>query len=300
MESKQPTGVVEPSDLVTGHFKEVTGFYSNRPHGTQDWLLILTLGGHGRFGHAKGEIVTSTNDLVLIKPSTPHDYGVANGHPKWELVWAHFRPRDGWAGWLDWPEEAPGLMRISLYDPTLARLIIARFTDAHRLATGPLKRRDELAMNAIEELVLWCDVINPKSAQAELDDRIRSATDWLCRNIEKHVTLDVLAEAVGMSVSRLAHLFRDQVGMPPLQFLEAQRMRRARQLLEVTSLSVKQVAAEVGFDNPFYFTLRFKKSCGVSPTEYRKRLGVEDIAPDETETDEAALAAAAAEAGDEE
>ncbi len=284
----------EPVDLVTGHFKEVTGYYSYRPKGTRDWLLVLTLNGHGRFGHPGGEIVTSTNDLVLLKPGTPHDYAVANGHPKWELVWAHFKPRADWTPWLDWPEEAPGLTRISLYDPTLARLIIARFTDAHRLATGPLKHRDELAMNALEELLLWCDVINPKAETAELDDRIRAATDWLCRNLEKHVTLDILAEAVGMSVSRLAHLFREQIGTPPLQFLEAQRMRRAKQLLEVTSLSVKQVAAEVGFDNPFYFTLRFKKSSGVSPTEYRKRLGLEDITPDDTEINEAELAAAEA------
>ncbi len=283
---------IDVSNLVTGHFKEVTGYSSWRPHGTRDWLIILTLGGHGRFGHSKGEIVTSTNDLVLMKPDTPHDYGVANGHPKWELVWAHFTPRPDWTPWLNWPEEATGLMRISLYDPTLARLCIARFTDAHRLATGPLRRRDELAMNALEELLLWCDVISPKADHADLDDRIRAATDWLCRNLEKHVTLEVLAEAVGMSVSRLAHLFRDQIGMPPLQYLEAQRMRRAKQLLEVTSLSVKQVAGEVGFDNPFYFTLRFKKANGVSPTEYRKRIGIDDAPMDEPEPTEADLAAA--------
>lgn len=285
------TPYTDTAALVTGHFKEVTGYASWRPHGVRDWLLILTMGGHGRFGTGKKDFVANTNDLVLIKPGVAHDYGVASGHAKWELVWAHFTPRPDWQGWLKWPEEGPGVMRLSLYDPTVARLIIARFTDAHRLATGPLRRRDELAMNALEELLLWCDTINPDADGAVMDDRIRQATDWLCRNLEKHITLDSLAEAVGMSVSRLAHLFRDQMGVPPLQYLEAQRMRRARQLLEVSSLSVKQVAADVGFDNPFYFTLRFKKANGVSPTEFRKRLGVEDTPP-EAEPTEAELAAA--------
>lgn len=291
MSERAVTPGKDVSTLVTGHFKEVTGYSSWRPHGTRDWLLILTMGGHGRFGTGKGDFVANTNDLILIKPNTPHDYGVASGHPKWELIWAHFTPRPEWMDWLAWPEEGPGVSRLSLYDPTLARLIIARFTDAHRLATGPLRRRDELAMNALEELLLWCDVINPKTDGAVLDDRIRAATDWLCRNLEKHITLDILADAVGMSVSRLAHLFRDQMGMPPLQYLELQRMRRARQLLEVSSLSVKQVASEVGFDNPFYFTLRFKKSTSVSPTEYRKKIGIDD-APAEPEPTEAELAAA--------
>jgi AraC family transcriptional regulator of arabinose operon len=294
MSDRGITPLPDTVTLVTGHFKEVTGYHSWRPKGSRDWLIILSMSGHGRFGHAKGEFVAAPNDVVLIRPGTPHDYGVAHGHPKWELVWAHFYPKPEWIEWLDWPEEAPGLMRLSLYDPTLARLVIARFTDAHRLATGPLKRRDSLAMNALEEMLLWCDVINPKGEQAELDDRIRAATDWLCRNIEKKITLELLADAVGMSVSRLAHLFRDQIGMPPLQFLELQRMRRAKQLLEVTPLSVKQIAAEVGFDNPFYFTLRFKKATSVSPTEYRKRLGVDDAeGADEPEPTEAELAAAA-------
>lgn len=292
--SSAPPATTSPPELaglVTGHFREVMGYSSWRPHGVADWLLILTLNGHGRFGAGNKTFVANANDLVLIKPGTPHDYGVASGHSKWELVWTHFTPRPEWTDWLNWPEEGPGVSRLSLYDPTVARLIIARFTDAHRLATGPLRRRDELAMNALEEMLLWCDTINPQADGAVMDDRIRQATDWLCRNLEKHVTLDSLAAAVDMSVSRLAHLFRDQMGVPPLQYLESQRMRRARQLLEVSSLSVKQIAADVGFENPFYFTLRFKKATGVSPTEYRKRLGVQDT-PAEPEPSDAELAAA--------
>jgi AraC family transcriptional regulator of arabinose operon len=74
-----------------------------------------------------------------------------------------------------------------------------------------------------------------------------------------------------MSVSRVAHLFREQVGVTPQQFLERQRMERASQLLEMTALSVKEIAHQVGFENPFYFTLRFKRQTGQSPTAFRSR-----------------------------
>lgn len=78
MSERAVTPHKDVSTLVTGRFKEVTG-YSSAPHGTRDWLLILTLGGHGRFG--TGQDVANINDLILIKPGTPHDYGVASVIP---------------------------------------------------------------------------------------------------------------------------------------------------------------------------------------------------------------------------
>ena len=87
------------------------------------------------------------------------------------------------------------------------------------------------------------------------------------------MTLDGLADMAELSVSRLAHLFREQVGMTPQQFLEQQRLERARQLLELSGRSIGDIAGDVGFDNPFYFTLRFKKLTGLSPRDYRKRAG---------------------------
>ena len=101
------------------------------------------------------------------------------------------------------------------------------------------------------------------------DPRVREALDYLCRHLDQSIPLDALAEHCGLSASRLAHLFREQVAMTPVQFLESQRMRRARQLLEVTGMSVAEVGYEVGYDNPFYFSLRFKKATGKSPRQYR-------------------------------
>jgi AraC-like DNA-binding protein len=50
-----------------------------------------------------------------------------------------------------------------------------------------------------------------------------------------------------------------------------QRINRARQLLELTAMSIKEIAAEVGYENPFYFSLRFKKQTGTSPRDYRQK-----------------------------
>src|SRR5688500_5067540 len=85
-----------------------------RPSGRQDWALIYTINGSGRFGHEGGELSTRPGDVTAIRPATLQDYGLKLPCPEWELVWAHFHPRPAWLAWLEWPEVAPGLMNISL------------------------------------------------------------------------------------------------------------------------------------------------------------------------------------------
>ncbi len=263
--------------LVTGHFHEAAGYETWRARGTGDWLLIATLSGGGRFGHAGGDFTTGPGDLTLFRPGTRHDYGVAPEPGRWELLWTHFHPRPDWTPVLAWPEAAPGLMRLHLEDGEVRRKALARFEEAHALATGALpsapRRREAFAMNALEACLLWCDTQNPLSEPSPMDVRVRAAMEFLTRHLAEPVTSDAVAAACGLSVSRLAHLFRAQVGLTPQQFLEGQRMDRARRLLELTPRPVGAVAAEVGYENPFYFTLRFKRATGLSPRDYRKKHG---------------------------
>ena len=268
--ARRDTGHVHINLIATGYFHEKEPYAVWRSHGTDDWLLNYTAGGHGRYGHVNGEIISDIGDIVLIKPRTLHDYGVEKTLRRWDVIWAHFHPRPAWHEWLNWPEESPGLMRLRLRDPHIRRSVAKRFEQVHELAQGALRRRETFAMNALEEVLLWCDQENPLSQKGLLDARVRDAMEYLCRNLARKVTLDDLADAGAISVSRLCHLFRQQSGVTPQQFLERQRMNRAVQLLEMTPLSVKEIASQVGFDNPFYFTLRFKKHFSRSPREYRR------------------------------
>ena len=256
--------------LVTGHFHETAGYKSWRTTGTNDWLLIATLSGGGRFGYDGGEFFARPGDLTLLRPGTRHDYGTLK---HWELLWTHFHPRPDWLSWLVWPEEAPGVMRLTLPEPVICQKILACFREAHHLATGALRRRETFAMNALEEALLWCDTQNPLSAQARLDARVQAVMDYFLRRLAEPITPAALQSVSGLSPSRLSHLFRAQVGLTPLQFLESRRLHRAAQLLEWTSTPIAAIAAEVGYENPFYFTLRFKRRTGLSPRDYRKQHG---------------------------
>lgn len=252
-------------ELLTGHFHEGSGYRIRRQDGVGDWLLIATLGGKGRFGHAGGELIAEPGDWVLIRPGTLHDYGVEQSLKQWELLWAHFQPRAHWLPLLNWPSVAPGLMTLRPDSDATDR-----FREVHRLFTSDLRRREAYAMNALEALLLDCDRHNPLSAST-YDDRIRRAMDYLEHNLAEKITLADIAHAVGLSSSRLAHLFREQSGQTPQHYLESLRMQRATELLQRTGFSIKQVAAAVGFESPFYFSQRFKARTGKSPSAFRDK-----------------------------
>ena len=263
------------SELVTGHFREGPGYAVWRSKGTGDWLLMLTLAGQGRLGFQApgraGETIVRPGDLVLIRPGTLHDYGVEPSLQRWELLWIHFQPRPGWLELLGWPEDAPGLMRITLTGES-RRQISSCFRAVHAYANGSQRRRTALAMARLEELLLSCDAVNPRNTRRPVDPRVRDAMDFLCRRMAEPITLAAVAAHVSLSASRLSHLFRAQVGVTLQQFLETRRLGRAQQLLALTPHTIKEIAREVGFENPFYFTLRFKRLTGESPRAWRRRV----------------------------
>jgi AraC family transcriptional regulator of arabinose operon len=257
--------------LFTGHFITRDAYYSWREHGTPDYLLVFTLGGCGRFGHGAGEIHAVPGDIVMLHPGAVHDYSIEPNTGNWELLWSHFHPRAHWQELLHWPEVSPGVARLQP-GTKACEPIVRRMFDVHHLSKGALVKRELFAMNALEEVLLLCDSANPLSNRHSIDPRVASAMDFFCRNSAGNVTIDQAAESVGISTSRLAHLFRQQAGITPQQFLEKQRLDRAAQLLDATQLSIKEISRQVGFANPFYFTLRFKRQFGRSPLLFRKNL----------------------------
>lgn len=125
-------------------------------------------------------------------------------------------------------------------------------------------------MNALEALFLDCDRFNPLATASRHDARVQLAMEFLERNLDRKIGLADAAAAAGLSTSRLAHLFREQTGETPQRYLEAARMRRAAELLQRTGFSVQQIAGAVGFENQFYFSLRFKRWTGRSPALFRE------------------------------
>lgn len=248
-------------------FERDRNYRNRRPRGTNDWLLIYTLAGGGEAGTGGPLFPQDPGSVLLYLPGTPQEYHTAAGARRWNLLWAHFLPRESWGMWLHWPEVAPGLLALRLRDRIARKAVEQALRDCVWFFRNTLPGSGDLARNALERAILW---INSTNTRRALDDRVRKAVSLLVRDLALPFSLENLARDCGLSGSRLAHLFREQLGVPPRRYLEEVRMERAAALLRGTTLPVAEIAAETGYPEPFYFTNRFRAKFGRSPSAFRR------------------------------
>ncbi len=255
--------------LVCAEFRRGRGYRHRRPQGSGDCLLIYTEGGSGRIVSPAGSHLTRPGEVLIYGPGDLQDYATEPRTGRWHLLWVHFVPRLPWEVWLRWPANEAGLKSLRL-EGEIQREFAAAMRRMIHVSRRKIPFASDLAANALEEALLWANVAASRDTWLSLDPRVRQAIDHLVSNSRAPFRLDALARHCGVSVSRLAHLFKQQTGATPQQFAERHRLEHAGELLRLTGLSVAEVAAETGYADAFYFSTRFRRHTGHSPLQFRK------------------------------
>ena len=99
---------------------------------------------------------------------------------------------------------------------------------------------------------------------------IHGITRYLQEHLAEEVSLSVLAEEFHLSAQYISQLFKNEIGVGFLTYLTNIRMERAKQLLLSTSLSIAEVSEQSGYGDYRVFTKVFKKSEGITPSQYRR------------------------------
>ena len=99
---------------------------------------------------------------------------------------------------------------------------------------------------------------------------ITGITRYLQEHLSQEVSLSVLAERFHLNPQYISQLFKNEIGVGFLAYLTNIRMERAKHLLLSTSLSVAEVAEQSGYGDYRVFTKVFKKSEGITPSQYRR------------------------------
>lgn len=101
------------------------------------------------------------------------------------------------------------------------------------------------------------------------------AIDFMQANFDQKLTLDAIAASAGMSVKYFCTYFKKHTHTTPITYLNALRIRRAKNLLREGHMSVLEVALTCGFDNVSFFIRQFKAATGKTPGQFRKVLSAE-------------------------
>jgi len=140
---------------------------------------------------------------------------------------------------------------------------------------GRADGRDEMIAALVEQVLIWIQrwskIATEERAPAGSDarERVRLVGDMLRRQYWKRFSVDELAAQACLSRSRFLEVFRAEFGTPPIAFHTRARMEKAVELARYTGMSWQQIAAQLGYDDPAYFSRAFKKAMGASPSSYR-------------------------------
>lgn len=110
----------------------------------------------------------------------------------------------------------------------------------------------------------------PESKISSIDPQIKASIDYCLKNITQELQVNDLAEASSYSLSRFNVKFKEEVGMPPAEYINMQKIELAKKKLIETNSSITTISYSLGFSSSSYFCSVFKKLAACTPQYYRR------------------------------
>ncbi len=257
--------------LVTdaGYFPNAEGHFVERTQGTATHLVIACLRGQGWVRTRTGERAVSAGDLVWLRANQAHSYGADSTDP-WTIGWVHFTgdEAEAWSKHIGFTSEPAAILSHASAEGIAALkieqiyLILEVGYAVPELISASLMLRSALNLAA--------HAVRTGGPTRSASERIAAVRDHLRESLAQPHRLGALAAAAGLSVPHFCTLFRRLTGYAPIDFLIRHRVQAACRLLDTTDQSIAAIAAEVGYEDPYYFTRCFRRVIGSSPRAYRR------------------------------
>ena len=103
------------------------------------------------------------------------------------------------------------------------------------------------------------------------DDKIRASEDYLQANLDRPISIDLLAERVGMGQRNFIRRFKAATGRVPGEYVQMLRVAAAKEMLEQGASSIQAVSTKIGYEDVAFFRSLFKRHTGLTPADYRAR-----------------------------
>ena len=112
-----------------------------------------------------------------------------------------------------------------------------------------------------------------KKQEEQTESLVWKAKQYIKDNYARDISLDDVSKAVNISPYYFSKVFKEEAGENFIEYLTRTRMGNAKEFLKRSDLSIKEICLMSGYGDPNYFSRIFKKQEGVTPSEYRERLG---------------------------
>lgn len=238
--------------------------YSTNRNLFSSYLLIAMLTGSLSYQTRKARGVARAGQVLLLDCNAPHSYA-AQG--KCSFTFIHFSGAQSKDIYDEIESTSGNLIQLSepneLHESIGAMLSCMR--EDRRMNEG---QTSAMIYAMLMKLLENSGVSGEGGIGNPMVDR---AIHYIQTHLTDRLTVDEIAGSTGYSPSYFSHMFTEETGLSPYQFVLKSRMDHAQQLLKTTRLAVQEIAFQCGFNSAANFCYTFKRFTGVSAHEYRKR-----------------------------
>jgi AraC-like DNA-binding protein len=231
--------------------------------------LYYIVEGSGWIRIGEEDYYPQPGQLVLMPEGVSQSYSVIDGQEPYRKYWTHFGIRVGSLN-LFKRLSLPYLCTVSdrsLVESTFAELVV--HANSNALYSKVLAKAKLLELFSYYLMELREEQLVLKNLAAL--ERLLPILKYVHDHMERDFTVNELASLASLHPNYFIRMFKEQIGVPPIQYIVRSKMDKAKELLLRTSLNVGEVAARVGFQDMSHFSKQFKKIAGVSPSEFRKQ-----------------------------
>jgi AraC-like DNA-binding protein len=250
-----------------GYYPKAKDHYTYRKKGLQENFIFYCVDGHGWFKLADQRYEVGPNEFFILPLNVEHAYGSDATNP-WTIYWIHFGG--------DALNELNKVQAVQKhFKPAVIKSseeIITIFNRIYKTLQLGYSVDNLLFANMCLAHFLTLFIYNIKHydvMDTEKLDCVDNAILYMREHINENISLGDLSRHYNYSVSRFSNLFKQKTGYAPIDYFLQMKMQKACQQLDFSNHSIKEIAFGMGFDDPYYFSKRFRTIIGVSPKKYR-------------------------------
>ena len=245
-------------------------FHPDKGRVIDEYQMVYITHGSGVFTSESlngRSVKVKAGDAFLLFPGEWHTYK-PDAETGWDEYWIHFVGdiADMWTreGLLD---KSDPVLHIGIKEE-----ILNLYRSGKRImgqqAAGYQQAMCGICANIICSAVFYHRNSLPESSR--ISESVNKARFTVSGHLSEIKAPD-MAQGTDLSYSKFRKDFKDYVGMPPGAYIRSIRISQSKELLTNTDMSIKEIAFECGFKNADYFCVAFRKSVGMSATEYRNK-----------------------------
>jgi AraC-like DNA-binding protein/mannose-6-phosphate isomerase-like protein (cupin superfamily) len=253
--------------FACGCYTQAWGHYWKRRH-LEEGVYIYCVAGKGYYKQGVKTWDIKPGELLYCPPDTQHEYGADPTEP-WTIYWLHVSgPRISvFKNHLAITRECP-VIHVGIVPGIveLFRLLFSFFTTASN-------DTNKLAIQSCTAALLSALAVAAHSSRTvhAYTQEVNAALAFMEGSVLLPLDVASMARHAEVSTFHFCRIFKKATGLSPMQYFNHLKIRKACSLLAGSTLKIKEIAFQLGFEDAHYFSRLFKKIMGFSPEQYRHK-----------------------------